>query len=131
MGNQELANSNAFDTDEIRQIQALIVLCSCLPPDGKLREVLQHALSLPHESVLARLTPVSDPSFNGLKTWLETLWTAETLSADEQRLVKFQQSQENIDAAIRELRAVGQRIGLKFGVPAFSEQRELSQVQAQ
>lgn len=131
MDKKELANSNAFDTDEIRQIQMLMVLFSCLPSNGKLREVLEYALALPHESWLSRITPVSDTSFDGLKAWLESLWVQERLASDEQKLVDWQRSKENITAAVRELKAVEQQIGLRLGVPAFSKQRELSKVDVQ
>lgn len=113
---QALADNNTFGTDEIRQIQMLMVLLSCLPPDGKAREVLDLALALPHKPCLSRLSPPSDISVHGLKTWLESLWPREELSSDEQKLVDWQRSGENILAAVKELKEAEQTIGLKFNV---------------
>jgi len=106
----------AFGGDEIRQIQMLMVLLSCLPPDGKVREVLELALALPHESVLSRLSPPKDTSFDGLKTWLGSLWVREGLTSEEQALVNWQKSIVNIAAAVQELKAAEQKLGLKFDV---------------
>lgn len=113
---QALADNNMFGADEIRQIQVLMVLLSCLPPDGKVREVLELALALPHKPCLSRMSPPRDTSFHGLKTWLESLWIREGLSPDEQKLVDWQRSGENIIAAVKELKEAEQKIGLKFSV---------------
>src|ERR687895_91721 len=48
-------------TGPIRQIQALAVLLSCLPPDGKVRELFSLALSLDDKPWLDRIAPVVDP----------------------------------------------------------------------
>jgi hypothetical protein len=110
------ASNNAYSTDEIRQIQALMALCSCLPPNGKLCEVLKHALALPRETCLSRATPVSDTSWHGLKAWLESQWAQGGLTPNEQKLVDWQNASENVGAAVRELRDVEQKIGLKLAI---------------
>jgi hypothetical protein len=86
----ESTHGNVTGTDEIRQIQMLMVLFSCLPPNSKLREVFQYALALPHEPSLSRITLISDMNSNGLKAWLESLWVQEELTSNEQKLVDWQ-----------------------------------------
>lgn len=112
-------SSNEYGTDEIRQIQIMMTLFSCLRPDSKLREILAHALALPHEPWLDRISPASDPDFTYLKGWLENLWLQEGLNPDEQKLVDWQRSKENIDAVVQELKAIEQKIGLRFGILTF------------
>lgn len=105
-----------YGGDEIRQIQMLMVLLSCLPPDGKVCEVLKLALALPPEPVLSRLTPPKETSFEYLKTWLGSLWACEGLTSEEQELVNWQRSVVNIPAAVQELKAAEQKLGLKLDV---------------
>jgi|SRR4051812_20063387 len=111
-----LADSNTFGTDEIRQIQMLMVLLSCLPQNGKVREACELALALPHEPCSSRISPLRDISFHGLKTWLESLWVQKELSPAEQKLVDWQRSGENMSAAVLELKEAEQKIGMKFGI---------------
>ena len=106
MDQNELANSSAPGSDEIRQMQMLVVLFSCLSPGSKLREVLEYALALPNESCLSQITPVNDISIKGLKPWLEALWVHRELTLEEQRLVSWQRSVENIAEVVRELKEV-------------------------
>src|SRR5215472_16284778 len=87
MEQNEFGESNTFNTDEIRQIQVLLVLLSCLPPNGKLRKVFERALALPHEPILSRITPASDAHFDDFKAWLEALWGQGALSPAERELV--------------------------------------------
>lgn len=112
----ELAHGKIIGTDEIRQIQMLMVLFSCLPPNSKLREVFEYALALPHVPSLSRVSPVSDTSPEGLKIWLEALWLQGNLTPEEQKLVDWQGSSENMSAAMQELKAVEQMIGLKLAL---------------
>ena len=114
MNPDEIVASNAYSTDEIRQIQMLMALLSCLPPSGKLREVLEHALALPSETWLSRAATISDTSSHGLRAWLESQWTHGGLTPDEQKLVDWQKSGANIEAAVQELKEVEQRLGLKL-----------------
>jgi hypothetical protein len=106
------------DKVELRSIQYLIVLLSCLPRDGKCREVLELALALDEGPQVARLTPPED----GLKTsqgslrWLESLWAREDLSPDEREVVWWQNDGRNMEAAIRELKAVEDRLGTTWTV---------------
>ncbi|HVQ95965.1 MAG TPA: DurN family substrate-assisted peptide maturase [Mycobacteriales bacterium] len=100
--------------DTIRQVQELMVLAALLPPDGKLREVLQLALALPEEQVLARVQPITDLHPHSAKTWLESIWLPENLSPAEKELVDWQSNSENMGTAIRELRDVEQQTGLRL-----------------
>jgi hypothetical protein len=111
-----VADNPAFGADEIRQVQMLMVLLSCLPSDGKVREVLKLALALPHEPCLSRISPPEDTSSRGLKIWLESLWIREGLTSDEQKLVAWQRSGENMIAAVQELKDVEEKIDLKLGI---------------
>jgi len=111
-----LVDNDAFTSEEIRPMQMLLVLLSCLPPDGELRGILEHALTLPNEPCLSRITPIQDASPHGLKIWLESLWVQEGLTRDEQRLVDWQRSGENIIAAAQELKEVERKLGLRLSM---------------
>jgi len=111
-----LADPYAFGGDEIRQMQMLMVLLSCLPENGKVREVLELALALPHEPCQSRIHPPMDTSFRGLKIWLESLWIREGLTPDEQELVNWQRSGEHMIAAVQELKEAQQKIGLRLDI---------------
>lgn len=100
--------------DAIRQIQQLMIFCSLLPPDGKLREVLSLALSLHEEPVLSRISPMTDIHPHATKTWLEAIWREDGLSADEKELVNWQNDSDNMAAAIRELKNVEQQTGIRL-----------------
>jgi hypothetical protein len=100
--------------DAIRQIQQLMIFCSLLPPDGKLREVLSHALSLHEEPILSRITPMTDIQPHAAKAWLEAIWLEDGLSAEEKELVDWQNQSDNMAAAIRELKDVEQQIGIRL-----------------
>lgn len=115
-----LVDHSEFGGDEIRQLQILMVLFSCLSPDGKVREVLELALALPDAPSVSRLTPLRDTSFHGLKTWLEALWMREGLSPAEQKLVAWQRSGENMIAAVQELKEAEQQLGLKLALQRIS-----------
>ena len=125
MEQNELTDGNANGRDEIRQIQMLMVLFSCLSPDSELREVFEHALALPHEHWLSRVTPISDTSFHGLKTWLESLWIQGGLTPDEQKLVNWQGSKKSIEATVQELKATEEKIGLRLSVQRTRREHEL------
>jgi hypothetical protein len=95
----------------IRHIQGLLVILMCLPKDGKLREAFELALKLDEGPILSRINPPSDPdSFVGLKAWLESLWAVDGLTAEEQRLVEWQNSPENMQAAIQEMIAIAAKV---------------------
>lgn len=101
--------------ETIRQIQHLVILCSLLPPDGKLREILDRALALPEEPILSRIaTPMDDDHPFAIKAWLEAIWMHDVLSPKEKELVDWQNTNENMTAAIQELTDVEQQIGLKL-----------------
>src|SRR4051794_32349196 len=107
-------------TGLIRHIQALAVLLSCLPPDGKARELFLLALSLDDKPWLDRIAPVVDPegdegvaawtdrinpalgaeSNDALNEWLECLWIRSDLDAGEQALVDWQTDSDNTNAAL-------------------------------
>ncbi|GAA2803379.1 DurN family substrate-assisted peptide maturase [Saccharopolyspora taberi] len=101
--------------EEIRRIQHLAVVCALLPPDGKLRELLELALKVHEEPLLARLTPITDQHPFATKTWLESLWLREGASAEEKELVAWQNTSENMNAAIQELRNIEKQLGVKIG----------------
>ncbi len=100
--------------DAIRQVQQLMIFCSLLPPDGKLREVLSLALSLREEPILSRTTPMTDIEPHAAKAWLEAIWRENALSADEKELVHWQNDSDNMAAAIRELHDVERQLGIRL-----------------
>lgn len=100
--------------DAIRQVQQLMIFCSLLPPDGKLREVLSLALSLHEEPILSRVSPMTDTGPHAAKAWLEALWRENGLSAEEKELVRWQNDSDNMAAAIRELTNAERRIGIRL-----------------
>jgi hypothetical protein len=100
--------------DMIRQVQELMIVCSLLPPDGKLREVLGRALAMHEEPVLSRITPITDLHPHAAKAWLESIWMHDGLSAAEMELVNWQSNSENMAAAIQELKNVEQQIGMRL-----------------
>ncbi|MCW2610576.1 MAG: hypothetical protein QOC93_12 [Actinomycetota bacterium] len=99
------------DVDPIRRIQELMVLCAVLPPDGKLREILQLTLALHEEPVLSRMTPVADLHPHAVKAWLESLWLREGLSAEEKEVVAWQNDTHNMGPALQELKEAEHQIG--------------------
>src|SRR5690242_1024663 len=100
--------------DTIRRIQQLMMLCSLLPPDGKLREALNLALSLHEEPVLSRITPLTDLHPHAAKAWLEDVWLGADLSPEEKELVDWQNISDNMAAAIEELANVEQQTGIRL-----------------
>ncbi len=98
--------------DTIRRVQELVVLCALLPPDGRLREVLDKALALHEEPLLARTTRPTGLHPFEVKSWLESLWIREDLSAAERELVAWQNDNDNMGAALRELQDAEERTGL-------------------
>jgi hypothetical protein len=114
----------------IRQIQALAVLLSCLPPNGKAREFFSLALSLDETPWLDRITPVIDPegddgvaawigrvdpaldpeSNEALTAWLECVWLRSDLSSGEQAMVDWQADSDNMNAALGEYLGVVGRV---------------------
>jgi hypothetical protein len=100
--------------DAIRQVQLLMIFCSLLPPDGKLREVLSLALSLHEEPVLSRITPMTDIQPHAVKAWLEAIWLENGLPAEEKELVDWQNKSDNMAIAIRELTNIEQQTGIRL-----------------
>lgn len=99
---------------EIRRIQALMILASCLSPDSDLGRMLGYALALPGEPWLSRSTPITDTSFAGTKAWLESMWANEDLSLGEQKLIDWQNSFKNMEAAVRELEEIEEKMGTRL-----------------
>jgi hypothetical protein len=99
------------DKQEIRRVQLLVVMLSCLPREGKCREVLQLALALDEGPALERIVPlgVPDPD-RDLQPWLEAFWLAGDVSADMRELVWWQNSSDNMVAAVREIKAIQDRL---------------------
>lgn len=100
---------------EIKQVQILMVLLSCLPANGKLREALRLALEVPDEEALANVTPCRLVSTDGLRTWINTIWSGE-LGDGMRDLVEWQRSSENMKAAIQELMEVQDRLGFTLSI---------------
>ncbi|TMK43950.1 MAG: hypothetical protein E6G66_14665 [Actinobacteria bacterium] len=113
-----------IETAELRRIQYLIVLLSCLPRGGKCREVFELALALDEVPQMARVSPPNDlDTHEGSRLWLESLWAQEDLSPEERRVVWWQGTNENMEDAIRELKAVESRLGetwIRTVIPAGS-----------
>ena len=69
--------------------------------------MLELALALDYEPVLSRLTPPGEPDpFRGHQPWLESLWARPDLSAQERQLVEWQNTNDNMEGAIREINLV-------------------------
>lgn len=100
--------------DTIRRLQHLMILCSLLPPDGRLREIMELALSLPEERVLTRITPIDDLHPHAVKAWLESFWAHDGLSDKERELVDWQNANDNMAAALKELRDVERQLGIRL-----------------
>ncbi len=99
------------DSVTIRYIQGLTALLSCLPANGKARELFSLALELDEGPVLDKIGPPSDPdSDEGMRAWLESLWAAEGLTPEEQRIVEWQSNSANMTSAIQELQAVAAKL---------------------
>ncbi|MFR9728848.1 DurN family substrate-assisted peptide maturase [Saccharopolyspora sp. MS10] len=102
------------DVDAIRRIQQLMVFCSLIPPDGKLREVLELALASHEEPTLSRLTPLTDLHPHATKAWLESLWLREGLSPEEKEMVAWQNDTENVGPALVELQNAERQLGIEL-----------------
>jgi hypothetical protein len=121
---QEIHDDVELERAELRRIQFLIVLLSCLPRDGKCREVMELALALDEGPQIARLTGAHDLGTNdGLRLWLESLWAREDLSPEERAVVWWQNDGPNMDAAIRELKAVEAGLGATWTIAPSASPR--------
>lgn len=112
------------DVDAIRRIQELVVFCSLLPPDGKLREVLELALALHEEPTLSRLRPATDLHPFATHKWLESLWVPDDLPAKEKEMVDWQNKNENMGQALAELKNAEKQLGLSFVARLCAEPSE-------
>jgi hypothetical protein len=108
----DLTTHRAIET--VRQIQHLLLLCSLLPPDGSLQEVLRLALSLHEEPLLARVTPVTDLHPQATKEWLESFWIRHQISAEEEELIAWQNDKPKMDAAITEIKNAERQLGIRL-----------------
>jgi Family of unknown function (DUF5950) len=99
---------------EIRRIQALMLLILCVSPNSDLGRMLGYALALPGKPWLSRATPITDRSFTGAKAWLESMWANGELSPGERKLVSWQNSLKNIEAAIQELKGIEEKMGTRL-----------------
>lgn len=99
------------DAITIRQIQGHMVLLSCLPANGKLREAFELALGLDEKPVLSKIRRPDNPDDSGsYREWLENHWASDRVTRDEQRLVEWQQNSDNMNAAIGEWKALITRL---------------------
>ncbi|MGH3831622.1 MAG: DurN family substrate-assisted peptide maturase [Pseudonocardiaceae bacterium] len=110
-GQEDLINEYRLD---VRRIQALMVLISCVSPHGELGRMMGYALALPGERWLSRATPVTNTSFTGIKTWIESMWGSADLSPGERKLVAWQNSLANIAAAVQELKDIEKKLDTKL-----------------
>ena len=104
------------NTHDIRQIQMLMTLFLCIKPEGKLHVLFEHALRAPSGPTLARVTPISDVSNEGLKTWLESMFCHSNLSVAEKGAIDWQTEPLNMGEAIQELEEAQHKLGIKFTV---------------
>ncbi|WP_414583110.1 DurN family substrate-assisted peptide maturase [Scytonema sp. PCC 10023] len=103
-------------TDEIRQIQMIMILLLLASPKGALASLFRTANAVSDSQVDAKMTPCTDDSFNGLKSWLELLLAQGGLTTEEQSLVNWQNNPANMIAAIEELKAIQNKINLKLSI---------------
>ncbi len=114
----------------VRQIQALAVLLSCLPPGGRARQFFSLALGLDEAPWLDRITPVTDPGDDegiaawldridpalgaeadeALLSWLEMLWIRSDLTPGEQEMIDLQSDGDAMSEVLAEYRAVVARL---------------------
>ncbi|GAA3966652.1 hypothetical protein GCM10023085_56400 [Actinomadura viridis] len=100
--------------ETIRQIQHLMLLCSLLPPGGKLHEILRLALSVHDENLPAHVSPVRDLHPQATKDWLESIWDRADISDEERELVVWQSDKPNMDAAAEELQRIERLLGIRL-----------------
>jgi hypothetical protein len=98
----------------------IIILLLLASPKGALGDIFGRALAASGSQVDAKMTPCNDVSFNGLKSWLESLWAQGGLSAEEQNIVDWQNEPMNMMAAIQELKAIEDKINLKISIQTKS-----------
>ncbi|MGK5550213.1 DurN family substrate-assisted peptide maturase [Actinomadura kijaniata] len=107
--------------ETIRRIQHLMVLCSLLPPDGKMRELLELALSVNEETLLPHVEPLTDLHPHAVKGWLESLLAHDGVSPEGKELLTWQNTSDNMAAAMRELRNVEEQTGITLAAEATRE----------
>jgi hypothetical protein len=100
--------------DTIRQVQQLMLVCSLLPTDGRLRELLERALATSPDPIKSRLEPITDLHPHAVKAWFERNWPPERVSAAERELIDWQGNSDNMTSAIAELQDVESVIGIKL-----------------
>ncbi|MFA1549835.1 DurN family substrate-assisted peptide maturase [Actinomadura chokoriensis] len=100
--------------ETVRQIQSLMLLCSVLPPDGRMREMLKLALEVRNEEFPADIAPIRDLHPQATKTWLEFFWTRVGISAEERELIDWQNDKEKMDTAVEELRRAERQLGIRL-----------------
>lgn len=109
-----VATKYSLNTGEIRQIQVLIALFLCIPPQSKLREVFNKALAASESKTLNRIKPCTDVSLEGLRDWFESLMLQGGLTLEEQSLLDWQSNSDNMSAAIKELTSIQDKTNLKI-----------------
>jgi hypothetical protein len=120
------AQSSSYEaevrTDEIRQIQMLMLTLSCVPSGGKLHELIQKSLEVSSPGVLASPQQCRDFSFTGIKKYLEALWSSSSvnLTQDEQDIVNLQNDDATMRDAVKELSIAQTQLGFKFAIRPLS-----------
>jgi substrate-assisted peptide maturase DurN-like protein len=99
------------DTVTIRQIQGYMVLLSCLPANGKVREVFELALACDEGPWLDKVGRPSNPDDpDSYREWLEGLWAQGGLTPEEQAIVDWQNNSDNMSAAVAEWKALAAKL---------------------
>jgi hypothetical protein len=100
--------------ETVRQIQGLMILCSVLPPDGKMREMLKLALEVRNKEFPADIAPIRDLHPLATKTWLEFFWTRAGISPKERELIDWQNDKPKMDIAVEELQKAERQLGIRM-----------------
>ena len=99
------------ESSVLQRLQGLVLLMSCLPPDGACRQILQSALDLDAGGPLKRLTPPGSlNSPHNFQLWLEAQWGRVDLSPEEQEVVWWLLESDKMEVAIGELNEVEARV---------------------
>lgn len=105
--------------DTIRRIQQLLVLCSLLPPDGRLCEGLRKALTLSAGRLREEVGPPAGLHPFETDSWLNSMWIRADLSPGERELVAWQNDSDNMGLSMGELLDVEERIGVRLVADTF------------
>jgi len=107
-----MADTKAEEAVWIRRIQGYMALFACLPANGKACEALELALGLDEGIYLDKIgRPTNPDDPESMKAWFEQLWAQGGVTAEEQKLIDWQNNPENMRAAVDEFEAVAAKLG--------------------